>query len=114
MTTTPCSACGGHGTTIPDPCPECSGQGRVRTRRAVPEAVPAGVDTGNRIKLSGAGAVGPGGGPAGDLYVQIRVQPHPAFVRQGDDLHAPVEVPLTAAALGTVLHLETFDGKEAN
>ena len=113
MTTSPCSACSGHGTTIPDPCPECSGQGRVRTRRAVPVAVPAGVDTGNRIKLSGAGEVGPGGGPAGDLYVEIRVRPHPVFVRQGDDLHARVEVPMTAAALGTVLHLETFDGKEA-
>ncbi len=112
MTTSPCSACSGHGTTIPDPCPECSGQGRVRTRRAVPVAVPAGVDTGNRIKLTGAGEVGPGGGPAGDLYVEIRVRPHAVFVRQGDDLHARVEVPMTAAALGTVLHLETFDGKE--
>jgi len=111
MTTTPCSACGGHGTTIPDPCPECSGQGRVRTRRSIPIAVPAGVDSGNRIKLTGSGEVGPGGGPAGDLYVEIDVADHPVFIRRGDDLHARVEVPMTAAALGTVLRLETFDGE---
>lgn len=110
MTTSPCGACGGHGTTIPDPCPECSGDGRVRSRRTIDVQVPAGVDEGNRIKLSGRGEVGPGGGPPGDLYVEIRVRPHPTFARQGDDLHARVQVPMTAAALGTVLHLETFDG----
>ena len=112
MTTSPCSACGGHGTTIPDPCPECSGQGRVRTRRSIPVSVPAGVDTGNRIKLTGSGEVGPGGGPPGDLYVELRVRPHPVFARRGDDLYARVEVPMTAAALGTVLHLDTFDGPQ--
>src|SRR5690606_28861466 len=61
----------------------------------------------------GSGEVGPGGGPAGDLYVELRVRPHPVFARRGDDLYARVEVPMTAAALGTVLHLETFDGPEA-
>ncbi|MEE6282413.1 molecular chaperone DnaJ [Georgenia sunbinii] len=110
MTTSPCTNCAGHGTTIPDPCPECSGQGRVRSGRSLPIAVPAGVETGNRIKLTGSGEVGPGGGPAGDLYVEIRVRQHEVFARRGDDLHARVEVPMTAAALGTVLHLETFDG----
>lgn len=111
MTTSPCSNCGGHGTTIPDPCPECSGQGRVRSRRALEVSVPAGVETGNRIKLTGSGEVGPGGGPAGDLYVEVKVRQHAIFARRGDDLHARVEVPLTAAALGTVLDLETFDGE---
>src|SRR5690625_2856100 len=112
MTTTPCSACAGHGTTIPDPCPECSGQGRVRTRRSIPVSVPAGVDSGNRIKMTGSGEVGPGGGPPGDLYVELKVRSHPVFARRGDDLHARVEVPMTAAALGTVLHLESFDGDQ--
>ncbi|MEE6272540.1 molecular chaperone DnaJ [Georgenia wangjunii] len=110
MTTSPCSACGGHGTTIPDPCPECSGEGRVRTRRSIPLSVPAGVDDGTRIKMTGAGEVGPGGGPAGDLYVEIRVEQHPVFARRGDDLHARVAIPMTAAALGTRLTLETLDG----
>lgn len=110
MTTSPCAACSGHGTTIPDPCPECSGDGRVRSRRSIDIQVPAGVDEGNRIKLAGRGEVGPGGGPPGDLYVEIRIRPHKVFARQGDDLHARVQVPMTAAAMGTVLHLETFDG----
>src|SRR5690606_1783088 len=101
-----------HGTTIPDPCPECSGQGRVRSRRSLPVSVPAGVETGNRMKLTGSGEVGPGGGPAGDLYVEIRVNQHEVFARRGDDLHARVEVPMTAAALGTRLNLETFDGEQ--
>ena len=111
MTTSPCTNCAGHGTTIPDPCPECSGQGRVRSRRSLPIAVPAGVESGNRIRLTGSGEVGPGGGPAGDLYVEIKVRQHDVFARRGDDLHARVEVPMTAAALGTALHLDTFDGE---
>lgn len=110
MTTTPCAACGGYGTTIPDPCPECTGEGRVRTRRTITIDIPAGVDTGTRIRLPGEGEVGPGGGAPADLYVEIVERPHPIFVRRGDDLHCTVEVPMTAAALGTVLPLETLDG----
>ncbi len=110
MTTAPCTACNGHGTVIPEPCPDCAGDGRVRSRRTLTVNVPAGVDTGTRIKLTAQGEVGPGGGPAGDLYVEIREKPHEVFVRRGDDLHATLPVPMTAAALGTVLPLDTLDG----
>ena len=78
----PCPTCRGFGTVIPDPCSECAGDGRVRARRAINVKIPAGVDTGNRIQLSGEGEVGPGGGPAGDLYVEIDVAPHPVFTRR--------------------------------
>ena len=110
MTTAPCSACQGFGTVISDPCTECSGEGRVRTRRTIPVDVPAGVESGTRIRLTGQGEVGPGGGPAGDLYVEMRERAHPVFTRRGDDLHCSVELPMTAAALGTVIEVETLDG----
>ena len=110
MTSSPCSACHGFGTVIPDPCTECSGEGRVRSRRTLSVDVPAGVDTGTRIKLAGQGEVGPAGGPPGDVYLEIRERPHDVFVRRGDDLHCTLEIPMTAAALGTVVELETLDG----
>ena len=110
MTTQPCAACHGFGTVIPEPCTECSGEGRVRSRRTLSVDVPAGVDTGTRIKLTGQGEVGPAGGPAGDVYLEVRERKHDTFVRRGDDLHATLEVPMTAAALGTVLMLDTLDG----
>lgn len=110
MTTAPCAACQGFGTQIPEPCPECSGEGRVRSRRTLTVDIPAGVETGVRIKLPAQGETGPGGGPAGDLYVEIRERAHDTFVRRGDDLHCTLQVPMTAAALGTVLDLETLDG----
>ena len=110
MTTRPCSNCRGFGEVITDPCFECSGEGRVRDRRTMTIKVPAGVDSGTRIQLTGEGEVGPAGGPAGDLYVEVRVKKHPMFQRQGDDLHCSVELPMTAAALGTTLQLETLDG----
>lgn len=112
MTTQACVACHGYGTVIPQPCLECSGEGRVRTRRGLTIKIPAGVDTGTRIQLAGHGEVGPAGGPAGDLYVEVHERPHPTFTRRGDDLHCTIEVPMTAAALGTVLPLETLDGVE--
>lgn len=71
----PCPACRGFGSTIPDPCRDCSGDGRVRSRRTITVKIPAGVDTGTRVQLSGQGEVGPGGGPAGDLFVEIQVAP---------------------------------------
>jgi molecular chaperone DnaJ len=111
MTSRPCGACQGFGTVIPNPCFECSGQGRVRTRRTLKLRVPAGVDSGTRIQLSGEGEVGPGAGPSGDLYVEIAVRPHAIYTRRGDDLHCTVELPMTAAALGTTLSLSTFDGE---
>ena len=110
MTSRPCTACQGFGQVITDPCFECSGHGRVRTQRTMTIAIPAGVDSGTRIHLAGEGEVGPGGGPAGDLYVEVAVNPHPVFTRRGDDLHASLQVPMTAAALGASMKLETFDG----
>ena len=111
MTTRPCQACQGFGEVISNPCFECSGQGRVRTRRTLKLRVPAGVDTGTRIQLAGEGEVGPGGGPGGDLYVEVAVRPHETYTRRGDDLHCTLELPMSAAALGTSFKLSTFDGK---
>ncbi|GII98158.1 molecular chaperone DnaJ [Sediminihabitans luteus] len=112
MTTQPCAACQGFGTVIPEPCVECAGEGRVRSRRTITVNVPAGVDTGTRIKLTAQGEVGPGGGSAGDLYVEIRERNHETFLRRGDDLHCTLQVPMTAAALGTVLEVDTLDGMQ--
>jgi len=110
MTSRPCPQCQGFGTTIPHPCHECSGDGRVRTRRTLTVKIPAGVDTGTRIQLSGEGEAGPNGGPAADLFIEIVVAQHPVFERQGDELHCIITVPMTAAALGTTTTLDTLDG----
>ena len=112
MTTQACVACQGFGTVIPSPCLECSGEGRVRSRRTLTIKIPPGVETGTRIQLSGQAEIGPGGGPAGDLYVEIAERPHAVFTRRDDDLHCTVELPMTAAALGTTIKLETLDGSE--
>lgn len=106
----PCSVCQGYGSTIPFPCEECSGEGRVRSRRTIELDVPAGVETGTRIRMAGYGEVGAAGGPAGDLYVDVTQRAHDFLEREGDDLHARIEVPMTAAALGTVVDIETLDG----
>src|SRR3954471_5305020 len=110
VTSRPCPECGGVGTRIRHPCPDCAGEGRVRSRRTLTVKVPAGVEDGMRLRLSGEGEVGPGGGPAGDLYVEIRERPHPIFTRDADDLHCRVTLPMTAAALGTSVTIETLDG----
>jgi molecular chaperone DnaJ len=107
-----CPTCSGTGQVIPDPCPKCGGDGRVRARRTIPVKIPAGVEDGMRIRLTGHGEVGAGGGPAGDLYVEVRERPHPVFTRDGEDLHCRVTLPMSAAALGTTLKLETLDGAE--
>jgi molecular chaperone DnaJ len=112
VTTRPCPDCRGVGTKIRQPCPNCSGEGRVRTRRELTVRVPAGVADGVRLRLAGEGEIGPGGGPAGDLYVEIHERPHPVFEREGDDLHCRLTVPMTAAALGTQVNLATLDGDE--
>jgi len=112
MTTQPCAACHGFGTVIPEPCTECAGEGRVRSRRTLTVDVPAGVDTGTRIKMTGQGEVGPAGGPPGDVYLEVRERKHETFVRRGDDLHATLQVPMTAAALGTVVTMDTLDGPQ--
>lgn len=111
MTTRPCGTCQGYGTVIPQPCGECAGDGRVRARRNVSVKIPAGVETGNRMQLAGQGEVGPGGGPAGDLFVEIIVADHDFLVREGDDLHLSVRVPMTGAVLGTSMNVETLDGE---
>lgn len=112
MTSRPCGSCQGYGTVIPHPCSECAGDGRVRTRTSIDLPIPGGVETGTRIQMAGQGEVGPGGGPAGDLYIEIVVQPHPTLVRDGDDLHLSLSVPMTAAALGATAEVETLDGVE--
>jgi molecular chaperone DnaJ len=112
MTTRLCPQCTGTGTIIENPCVECHGEGRVRSRRTLTIKVPAGIEDGMRIRLSGEGEVGPGGGPPGDLFVEVHEKPHPDFTRDGDDLHRTISMPMTAAALGTSLPLETLDGEE--
>ena len=113
MTTRACPRCAGLGSVIEHPCGECGGDGRVRARRTLTVKIPAGVESGMRIRLTGEGEVGPGGGPAGDLYVEIHERAHPVFIREGDDLHCTVTLPMTAAALGTTVPLETLDGEES-
>ncbi|MEJ7636251.1 molecular chaperone DnaJ [Aeromicrobium sp.] len=108
-TSRPCPTCHGFGTVIPDPCPECAGEGRVRSRRSISVTIPPGVDQGTRIQLTGEGEVGPGGGPAGDLYLEINVARHPVFQRKGDQLFCQITLPMTAAALGTHLDLPTLE-----
>ncbi|HRY11720.1 MAG: molecular chaperone DnaJ [Actinobacteria bacterium] len=112
MTARACPQCQGYGTLNPSPCPECAGDGRVRTRQTIKVEVPPGVETGTRLLLSGQGEVGPGSGPAGDVYVEIIQKPHPIFERQGNDLHVQLSIPMTAAALGTVIPLQTLDGEQ--
>ncbi|MCW2829506.1 MAG: molecular chaperone DnaJ [Aeromicrobium sp.] len=108
-TSRPCPTCHGFGSIIPDPCHECEGEGRVRSRRSISVTIPAGVDQGTRIQLSGEGEVGRGGGPAGDIYLEVNVARHPTFQRSGDTLVCQVRVPMTAAALGAHLDLPTLE-----
>ena len=105
-----CPACKGAGTTIADPCTTCHGRGRVRKTRTLSVKVPAGVDDGDRIRLSGEGEAGRNGGPAGDLYVEIRVKPHKIFEREGSNLSCQVPVSFATAALGGEVELPTLDG----
>ncbi|MEI6216961.1 MAG: molecular chaperone DnaJ [Actinomycetes bacterium] len=110
MTSRPCANCQGYGSVITDPCAECAGDGRVRARRNLSVKIPAGVETGNRIQMSGQGEVGPGGGPAGDLYIEIIERPHETLAREGYNLHIAIAIPMTSAALGGKVSIETLDG----
>ncbi|GAA4903172.1 molecular chaperone DnaJ [Stackebrandtia albiflava] len=112
VTARPCPTCSGFGTVITRPCAKCGGEGRVPTRRKMTVKIPPGVENGMRIRLAGQGEVGPGAGPPGDLYVEIREKPHDVFTREGDDLHCKLKLPMTAAALGTRLTVTTLDGEE--
>ncbi len=105
-----CPACKGAGTVISDPCTDCHGRGRVHKTRTLSVKVPAGVDDGDRIRLSGEGEAGRNGGPPGDLYVEIRVNPHKLSERDGPDLSADVPVSFGVATLGGEVELPTLDG----
>ncbi|MEY4962639.1 MAG: molecular chaperone DnaJ [Actinomycetota bacterium] len=111
VTSAPCGSCRGSGEVIPDPCPSCRGQGRVRARRDLELEIPAGVSDGLRLHLPGQGEVGFAGGSNGDIYLEISVRPDAVFARDGDDLVAILEVPMTDAALGCDVTVETFDGE---
>ncbi len=106
-----CPRCRGSGQIITDPCRPCGGRGVMEDTRHLSVKVPAGVDTGDRIRLSGEGEAGPSGGPAGDLYVQIAVREHPLFSRDGRHLFCEVPISFPDAALGGELEVPTLDGR---
>ena len=108
-----CPACKGAGTTVGDPCSDCHGRGRVRKTKTLSVKVPAGVDDGDRIRLSGEGEAGRNGGPPGDLYVEIRVNPHKLFTRDAADLACEVPISIATATLGGEVELPTLDGNVA-
>jgi DnaJ-class molecular chaperone len=108
----PCATCGGAGHTDGRPCSSCGGHGWQRTRRDLDVKIPAGVKTGSRIRVSGEGAGGPGGGGVrGDLYLTVTVSPHPLFDRRGDDLHVELPVTTPEAALGATIDVPSLKGK---
>jgi len=106
-----CPTCHGRGQMISDPCGSCRGQGVREERKTLSVKIPAGVDTGDRIRLSGKGEAGPHGGPPGDLYVQMVVRKHPIFVRDDSNLHCEVPISFAQAALGGDLEVPTLSGK---
>lgn len=112
VTTAPCPRCGGLGQVVVTPCPTCRGEGRVTEDCSYQVDVPAGVDSGSTLRLSGRGAAGPRGGGHGDLYVHLRVSGHDRYRRDGDDLVTEVPVSIAQASLGTVVALPTLDGDE--
>ncbi|WP_151705237.1 molecular chaperone DnaJ [Nitrincola alkalilacustris] len=106
-----CPTCHGRGKVIPDPCTACHGHGRVEKVKTLQVKIPAGVDTGDRIRLAGEGEAGGNGGPAGDLYVQVSVREHPIFQRDGKHLFCEVPISFVDAALGGELDVPTLDGR---
>jgi molecular chaperone DnaJ len=106
-----CPACHGSGQTIKDPCFSCNGQGKVQDTKTLSVKIPAGIDTGDRIRLSGEGEAGERGAPAGDLYVQVRVKEHKIFTREGSDLYCEVPVSLVEACLGGEIEVPTIEGQ---
>jgi len=106
-----CPNCHGKGTIIKDPCGTCHGQGRVKEQKTLSVKIPAGVDSGDRIRLAGEGEAGENGGPSGDLYVQIKVRPHPIFSREENDLFCEVPISFATAVLGGELDVPTLEGR---
>ncbi len=107
----PCATCGGSGQIAGAVCHVCQGGGTVLKARRLEVKVPAGVETGSRVRIAGEGQAGFGGGPRGDLYLVVSVRPHPRFQRKGGDLHTDIEVPLTDAVLGAEVEVPTLTGK---
>jgi molecular chaperone DnaJ len=107
----PCQDCRGTGKIIDDPCPECGGDGVSTKTRTLTIRIPSGVDDGQRIRLAGQGEPGRNGGPSGDLFVRVHVNPHPLFGRSGNDLTLTVPVAFPELALGTTLTVPTLEGK---
>ncbi len=105
-----CSACGGTGTIITDPCSTCRGEGRVERQHEISVSIPAGVEDGTRIRYQGEGDTGRFGGPAGDLYIVLKVKHHKLFDREGNDLHCVIPISFPQAALGAEISLTTLDG----
>jgi molecular chaperone DnaJ len=112
VTAAPCPACRGAGEVMPNPCTECQGEGRRITEKTYTVDIPAGVDTGSTLRLTGMGAAGVRGGGLGNLFVHVRVRGHDRFERHGTDLLHHLHVPVTQAALGAVLAFDTLDGEE--
>lgn len=110
----PCPACYGRGQVPAQPCATCGGSGQLRQERKIRLKVPAGVDTGSKLRLSGQGERGRGGGPPGDLVVTFRVKPHRFFRRKGVDIHCTVPVNIAQAALGSRIRVRTLDGKKVS
>ncbi|MBV8603225.1 MAG: molecular chaperone DnaJ [Pelomonas sp.] len=106
-----CPHCHGSGKIIPDPCTACNGQGKVKRQKTLEVKIPAGINEGMRIRSAGNGEPGVNGGPAGDLYIEIRIKQHSVFERDGDDLHCTIPIGLTAAALGGTIEVPTLGGK---
>jgi molecular chaperone DnaJ len=109
VTATPCPTCSGVGQRIEDPCDRCRGEGRITAERSWQVEVPAGVDDGTTLRLTGKGAAGPRQGPPGDLYVHLRVRPHDRFRRDGYNLLLDLHLSMTQAALGATVVVETLD-----
>jgi molecular chaperone DnaJ len=105
-----CPRCHGTGKTIANPCVTCAGAGRVKHQKTLSVKIPAGVDEGDRVRLTGEGEAGVNGGPPGDLYVQVHLKPHPVFQRDHDDLHCEMPVSFSTAALGGEIQIPTLDG----
>jgi len=106
-----CPHCHSKGTIISDPCDDCHGEGRVEKKKTLEVTIPEGVDSGDRIRLSGEGEAGINGGPAGDLYVQMHLKEHDIFTRDENDLHCEMPIPFTQAALGGTLTIPTLSGE---
>jgi len=105
-----CPRCHGSGSIIPHPCGTCSGSGRIKLQKTLSVKIPAGVDEGDRVRLSGEGEPGVNVGPPGDLYVQVHIKPHAVFQRDHDDLHCEMPISITSAALGGEIEIPTLDG----